>query len=694
MNAVALRVDDILAAETSVLHREDSMPHITRLHATIMTLGVGLLFVACASPEDAISVATEPPQKMPTATVSAPEQPVTSGPTATQSPDVVSAFAPTPTPQPFVGDAGALPAGARARLGIGYILASDLSPDGAMFALGTSTGIYVYRVEGFEQVWRRFTNYPVSSIQWSPDGTRLLTGIGDSGGPGLWDAATGIKLGELGGWYGGVWSPDGLKIAVGFPPDIASDRPGGVLIYDGIQGLEQSKFIIPADTWEGTVVGTIAWSPDAQIVAADVSDTIYLWDVRAEEVLRSLDASSWAGEWWNRTSSRIAFSPDGNSLSVAEAFNDVVRIWDVESGDLSGEIETGGAVSISWSPDGRQLASAGSELVVADTSGWELIYATRVGSARTDRVNWSPDGTRLGLVSFASIDVVNASTGERVSEESLAYGDYIQSQAHWLPDSQRMIISTFRDVLLWNTQTDEIVQSFSAQVAADKAVWMPDSKTLILSGPQGYHFWDTETKSLLDSIPTDADIAALDELFSSTAVAGDGRMAYGYRDGVRISDPEGKPELMVHPDGFQFGAVVWSPDSSLLATGSMGGVCGDGPLGGGCFNRNASLEVWDGVTGIRLLQKTYPDTGIASVAWSPNGTLLALGLAAVQGRFLPSASGLVGNEVVVIDSLTGDERLTLSGHSGNVLGLAFSPDGDTLASVSSDGTVILWAVAP
>jgi WD40 repeat protein len=41
-------------------------------------------------------------------------------------------------------------------------------------------------------------------------------------------------------------------------------------------------------------------------------------------------------------------------------------------------------------------------------------------------------------------------------------------------------------------------------------------------------------------------------------------------------------------------------------------------------------------------------------------------------------------------SIEGRELHTLKGHSGSVTSVSFSPNGKTIASASSDGTIILW----
>jgi WD40 repeat protein len=67
---------------------------------------------------------------------------------------------------------------------------------------------------------------------------------------------------------------------------------------------------------------------------------------------------------------------------------------------------------------------------------------------------------------------------------------------------------------------------------------------------------------------------------------------------------------------------------------------------------------------------------VTSVAFSPDGNTIA--------------SASYDKKVIIWDPKTGKDILTFKGHQSDVNSVAFSPDGNTIASASGDSTVIIW----
>jgi WD40 repeat protein len=92
-----------------------------------------------------------------------------------------------------------------------------------------------------------------------------------------------------------------------------------------------------------------------------------------------------------------------------------------------------------------------------------------------------------------------------------------------------------------------------------------------------------------------------------------------------------------------------------------------------------SATVWDATTGEEQLTLDGHTAHIHTAVFSPD-----------DSRILTSSGD---HTAKLWDSTTGQELLTLRGHTESVLSAAFSPDGQRIVTGSGDATVRVWEAA-
>jgi len=115
------------------------------------------------------------------------------------------------------------------------------------------------------------------------------------------------------------------------------------------------------------------------------------------------------------------------------------------------------------------------------------------------------------------------------------------------------------------------------------------------------------------------------------------------------------------------GVVEFTSDGSRL-------VIGEG------YGRIRILS-WQTGSVVTIPDPTQTGDGVVALACSPNSDLFAAGFGYVRGG------------IYLWDARSGEPRGKLIGHQGGVCGLAFTHDGQRLASAGADRTIRVWSVA-
>lgn len=545
----------------------------------------------------------------------------------------------------------------RDHIGWGQVDRVRFSPDGQLLGIATTTGIFLHDANTNLRIREVPVSSPIRAFNFSPDGQLMATGHDDRRVR-LWRVNDGSLVHTLeGGHNGAVWSaafsPDGMLLVTA-----AAAEDGTINLWQVNGGT-----LLRQLTGHASRVRDVVFSPDGQkLASASIDWTVRLWNVADGTQLQRLAGHQ--GAVW-----RLVFSADGQYLHTGGSFGELIT-WRVSDGAKLYQTQVHPdfieIVALAAWPNTNRIATAGED---GDIFIWELGNGLQKVDQLTtdwviDDVGVSPDGQYLAAASGHGQVTIYALPFDVVRTYPVPYDTGGVTHLVFSPDGQTLVInSTYHQYRVSLDDPTLLIPLFQEETEVRHLAFSPDGQLLFLATTEsGLTNLSGGSYELLGTFKDNSDIA------TSVALSQSGRyIAIAWNNSVvTLYDLE---------QGLMTPSVQSWPYPSFYGVYNL------------TFGANDTMLIWS--TGDLLTRVDLTTLSLMPTQTDHTGLIKALATSASESEWAIAA----GSTVWLYKDAAATNPIPLTGHEDTAYALAFSPDGQLLASGDTQGVIRLWRVS-